>query len=122
LKGRVFLVHWKSSEVGKYSKGLRKDGWLVEAESRNVMRAFERIKRNKPNAVVIDLNHRPERGREMGFTLHSIKVTNDVPVVFVDGHEEVKKKAIKSVPKAVFSTSEELNKTLEKYSKPEEKK
>ena len=120
LKGRVFLVHWKSSESSKYAKKLKKEGWVVEAESQNVMRAFDRIKENKPDAVVIYLNRRPKKGREVGFTLKAIKVTNNLPVVFVNGQENAKKNTRKRVPKAIFSTSKELNETLDKFSKKEE--
>jgi DNA-binding response OmpR family regulator len=116
LKGRVFVVNWKSSETSKYKKELKKEGWVVEAESKNVMRAFERIKRNQPDAVVIYLNRSPKRGREVGFTLKSINMTKRLPVVFVTGLDSKKKRTKKVVPKALFSTSKELPRTLEKFS------
>ncbi len=120
MKGNVFLVHWKSSETRKYAKDLKKEGWVVEAESHNVMRAFERIRRNQPDAVVIYLNRSPNLGREVGFTLKAIKMTHHLPVVFVTGHNKVKERTRERVPKAIFATSEELPKKLEKYSKDEE--
>ena len=119
MKGRVFLVHWKSSETSEYKKELKREGWVVDAESQNVMRAFERIKRNKPDAVVINLNRSPHRGREVGFTLKAIKMTNRLPVVFIGGHLEDKKQARKEVPKAVITTRKKLNETLDKYSQEE---
>ena len=121
MKGRVFVVHWRSSETRKYANKLKDEGWVVEAESGNTMRAFERIKKNQPDAVVIYLNRQPKRGREVGFTLKAINMTKKLPVVFVNGHEKVRKRTKKRVPKAIFSTSDELPKTLEKYSKDEEK-
>jgi DNA-binding response OmpR family regulator len=120
MKGSVFVVHWKSSETRKLTRELKKEGWVVEAESQNVMRAFERIKRKQPNAVVIYLNRKPKRGREVGFTLKSIKMTNHLPVVFVTSQDIKKKWAKKRVPEATFVNADELNKTLEKYCKVEE--
>ncbi len=120
MKGRVFLVHWKSSETYKYAKDLKNEGWVVDTESQNVMRAFERIKRNKPDAVVINLNRSPKLGREVGFTLKAIKMTTHLPVVFVGGHITAQKNTRKMVPNAIFSTKKELYKTLDRYSKEKE--
>jgi len=120
LKGRVFIVHWKSSETSKYAKKLKREGWVVEAESQNVMRAFDRIKENKPDAVIIYLNRRPKKGREVGFTVKSIKMTNHLPVVFVNGQENARKNTQRRVPNAIFSTSKELNEALDRVCKKEE--
>jgi hypothetical protein len=117
MKGRVFVVHWRPSETRKYVKKLRNEGWVVAAESQYVKRAFERIKQYNPDAVVIYLNRSPKRGREVGFILKAIKMTEKLPIVFVNGHDKVKKWTRKKVPKAVFSNSQELNKALEKYSR-----
>lgn len=121
LKGSVFVVHWKSSETGKVAKNLKKEGWIVETESRYINRAFDRIRKSQPDAVVIYLNRSPKRGREVGFTLKAIKLTQHLPVVFVNGRDKTKERTKERVPEAVFSTSDELNKTLDKYSKEEEK-
>ncbi len=117
LKGSVFIVHWKSSETNKYAKNLKKEGWIVETESQCGMRAFERIKRDRPDAVVIYLNRLPKRGREIGFTLKKIKMTSNLPVVFVTSREKKMKKTFERLPDAIFSTPKELNKKLEKLSK-----
>ena len=119
MKGRVFVVHWRLSETRKFVKKLKEEGWSVTAESEQVRRAFERIKGLQPDAVVIYLNRLPKRGREVGFTLKAIKMTNHIPIVFVNGHSKIKKWASKRVPDAIFSTSKELSKTLERYSKDE---
>ena len=117
MKGRVFIVHWRSSETRKYVRKLKEDGWVVAAESEYTDRAFERIKSYQPDAVVIYLNRNPKRGREVGFTLKSIKMTNHLPIVFVNGHTKIKNWTRKRVPKAIFSNTKELNETLERYSK-----
>jgi len=119
LKGSVFVVHWKSSETGKVAKNLKKEGWVVETESRYINRAFDRIRKSQPDAVVIYLNRSPKRGREVGFTLKAIRLTQHLPVVFVNGHDKVRERTKERVPEAIFSSSDELNKTLEKYSKEE---
>ena len=117
MKGRVFLVNWRPSETHKYAKQLKEEGWIVAAESKYVRRAFDRIKKIQPDAVVIYLNRSPRRGSEVGFSLKAIKMTNHLPVVFVNGHNKIRNWTRKRVPKAIFSTTRELNKTLEKYSK-----
>lgn len=122
LKGRLFYVHWNSSEIRKYAKDLRKEGWNVETEAHDGGRAFQRIRANLPDAVVINLDRLPAHGREIGFTLQAIKITDTVPVVFVDGEPKDREKTLDRVPNAVFATSEDLDKTLDKYSKEEEEK
>jgi CheY-like chemotaxis protein len=117
LKGRLFLVNWKTSETRKYVKELKKEGWVATGESLNTRRAFERIKMFQPDAVVIYLKRKPKLGREVGFTIKAINITKRLPVVFVTSHDLKKRWTKKRVPKAIFSTSEELPKTLEKYSK-----
>ena len=117
LKGSLFIVNWKSSETNKYAQALKKEGWIVETESQYAMRAFERIKRNRPDAVVIYLNRLPKLGREIGFKLKKIKMTNDLPVIFVTSREKKMKRTFERVPDAFFSTLKELHKKLEKLSK-----
>jgi chemotaxis response regulator CheB len=122
LKGKLFLVHWDSKETRGIAKDLKRDGWIVNTECKNGGRAFERIKRNPPDVVVINLSQSPSHGREIGFTLKNINMTKKIPVVFADADEKVKEITVERVPNALFSTTEELNDIVEKYKNKKKKK
>lgn len=113
VKGRLFLVHWKSAEAEAYGEALRGQGWdVVGVESSDGARAYRSIQADPPDAVVIYLTRLPSHGRETAGALRSRKATRGIPIIFVDGAGEALGKTVARVPDAVFATTANLDEVL----------
>lgn len=56
MKGHLYLVHWNAIEAEQRSSALRADGWDVSTEPEDPGRAYEFVKREQPDLLVIDLS------------------------------------------------------------------
>ena len=115
MKGRAFLVHWREAEAEVLAREIRNMGWNVDIESNDGDRAGKRISEDPPDVVVIYLTRLPSHGRETGHTLRTIKATSDIPLVYVDGNDEAVDRTKRAVPDAIYTTTEELDRTLSSY-------
>jgi CheY-like chemotaxis protein len=115
VKGRAFLVHWREAEAEVLAKEIRNMGWNVDIETNDGDRAGQRIKADPPDVVVIYLSRLPSHGRETGHALSRIKATKDIPLVYVDGNDEAINRTKNVVPDAIYTTTEQLDRTLSGY-------
>lgn len=115
MKGRVFLVHWREAEAEVLAREIRHMGWDVDIESLDGDRAGKRIEKDPPDVVVIYLTRLPSHGREMGHAIKAIKATKNIPLVYVDGNDEAIARTKTIVPDAVYTTTEELDRTLSDF-------
>lgn len=116
MKGKVFLVHWREAEAEVLAREIRNMGWRVDVESNDGARAGKRIKQDRPDVVVIYLSRLPSHGRETGYSLKGIKSLKDIPLVYVDGNEEAIARTRDVIPDAIYTTTEELDRTLSGFS------
>lgn len=115
MKGRAFLVHWREAEAQVLAQEIRNMGWNVDIETNDGARAGQRIKADPPDVVVIYLSRLPSHGRETGHALRALKSTKDIPLVYVDGNDEAIIRTKTVVPDAIYTTTEELDRTLSGY-------
>lgn len=115
MKGRAFLVHWREAEAEVLAREIRNMGWNVDIESNDGDRAGKRIESDPPDVVVIYLTRLPSHGRETGHALRERKTTKDIPLVYVDGNDEAINRTKNVVPDAIYTTTEELDRTLSGY-------
>jgi chemotaxis response regulator CheB len=108
MKGRVFIIHWNVQEVQDYAEYLYDDEWSVEFEAVDGRRAFDLIKKDRPDVVVIYLSRLHIQGRAIAGDLRSDSETGDIPIVFVDGKEKAVKKVMEEIPGAIHTTQEDL--------------
>jgi CheY-like chemotaxis protein len=108
MKGKAFIVHWDTLEVKEYSQHLFEDGWSVANEAVDSRRAFDLIKQERPDVVVIYLSRHHTLGRVVAKALRSDSETRDIPIVFVDGKEKIVRKAVAEIPDAIHTTQEDL--------------
>lgn len=114
MKGRLFLVHWKQPEAEALAEPLRAAGWQVEIEAEDGARVAKRISSDPPEAVVIYLTRLPSHGRETAHFLHTTKVGQQIPILFVDGAADKVEQVRAKVPNAAFLRSKELLQTLDR--------
>jgi hypothetical protein len=77
-------------------------------------RAGKLIKEMQPNVIVIYLSRLPSQGRETADALRSMKATESIPIIFVDGAENKVQKMKEKIPDAIFSSSNELKEVIMK--------
>jgi hypothetical protein len=116
VKGTVFLVHWREAEAEVLAREIRHMGWCVDVESNDGARAGKRITKDPPDVVVIYLTRLPSHGRETGQSLKDFKSTKNIPLVYVDGNDEAIARTRNLVPDAIYTTTEELDRTLSGFS------
>ena len=115
MKGDVFLVHWREMEAAALAREIGSFEWHVDFESSDGAKAGRLIKEHRPNAVVIYLSRLPSHGRETAKSLRETRGIKKVPIVFVDGNDEVVQRTRAQVPDAIYTTSEELERVLDRY-------
>jgi CheY-like chemotaxis protein len=108
MKGKAFIIHWNVQEAEKYAQHLYEDGWSVEFEAVDGRRAFDLIKEDQPDVVVIYLSRIHVQGRAVAADLRESSETEKIPIVFVDGKQKAVKKALEEVPGAVATTQDEI--------------
>ncbi len=102
-------------EAAALAREISSFGWHVDFESSDGAKASKLIREHSPNAVVIYLSRLPSHGRETAKSLRETKGMKKLPIVFVDGNDEVVQRTRAQVPDAVYTTSEELESILERY-------
>lgn len=112
MKGKLFLVEWDADAAARQADALRRDGWQVAVESENGGRAYRHIRTSVPDAVVIDLRHRPSHGREVGSALRELKATRTVPIVCIEDGEDEREQTRARIPGVQFAEPEALSFTI----------
>ena len=115
--GRIFLVHWNKEEAETFAADLRAQGWQVDLECEEGARGGGAIKQDPPDAVIIYLTRLPSHGRATAEYLVQTKSTRSIPIIFVGGESEALAKTKTKIPNGIFIQGDQLQKTLEKFSK-----
>jgi CheY-like chemotaxis protein len=115
MRGKIFLVNWNEKQAEERPKILRPWGWEVEVEAEDGARACMAIKAQSPKAVVIYLTRLPSHGRETARHLRTLKATNQIPIIFIDGYEAAVQKTKTKIRDASYTSSEDLEFVLDKY-------
>src|SRR5574341_183297 len=117
MKGHLYLVHWNVIEAEQRSSLLEGEGWAVSVEPEDGGRAYEFIKREHPDVVMIDLSRKPAHGRKVARSVRSIAGINDIPIVFVEGSREERELTQAEITDAHFVTASELLPYINRFAK-----
>jgi CheY-like chemotaxis protein len=117
MHGRLYLVHWNVIEAEQRSTLLEADGWNVSVEPEDGGRAYEFIKRENPDVVVIDLSRKPAHGRKVARSVRTIAGIDDIPIVFVDGSREERELTVAEISNAHFVTASDLLAYVTRFAK-----
>jgi hypothetical protein len=100
---RVRLIHWSAAEARERALVRERLGYEVAAGPLDAA-TFAELKRDPPDAFVIDLSRLPSQGREVGAGLRCATATRRVPLVFVEGDPAKVQGVRKLLPDATFAT------------------
>ncbi len=79
---RVLLIHLNAGEGMERAKSLRAAGYDVTRILPQGLRFLRDVRRDPPEAIVIDLERLPSVGRDVGLALRMSKSTRHVPIIF----------------------------------------
>lgn len=109
----VQLIHWNEKEARPCIERLEQAGYQVRFEV-PAAGFMPRLRKDPPEAVVIDLTRLPSQGRDMGMAIRNAKATRRVPLVFVEGDAAKVKRFRQSLPDAVYTSWERIGPDLKK--------
>lgn len=99
---RICLIHWKPAEAEECAARLRAAGHEV-VNDRVDGKTLAALRKDPPDAVVIDLSRQPMQGRDVGMALRTGKATRRVPLVFAGGLPEKVERVKQQLPDAVYT-------------------
>ena len=85
---RVLLIHLNAGEGIAREKVLGAGGYEVTRILPQGLKFLSEVRRDPPDAIVIDLERLPSVGRDIGLALRMSKSTRHVPIVFAGGVAE----------------------------------
>jgi hypothetical protein len=85
---RVLLIHLNAGEGMARAESLGAAGYDVRRVLPQGLKFLSDVRRDPPDAIVIDLERLPSVGREIGLALRMSKSTRHVPIVFAGGVAE----------------------------------
>jgi hypothetical protein len=85
---RVLLIHLNVGEGMARAKSLGAAGYDVRRIVPQGLKFLSEVRRDPPDAIVIDLERLPSVGRDIGLALRMSKSTRQVPIVFAGGVAE----------------------------------
>lgn len=112
---RLILFEWDAERGAKRAEMLRKAGWMVTVESEDGKRGCGLVLNEKPDVVLLDLSRKPSHSRATGEGIRGYRAGKGIPLVFLDGTDEDKKKTTERVKGAIFVASEMLLKRLSQF-------
>ena len=110
----VRLIHFAEDEGLERQQQLEALGFDTAFDFGDSLFMARQIKASPPDAVVIDLSHRPSGGREVAHSVRGTKATRHLPIVFVDGEPEKVEKTRQFIPDATFTTWRRIKTALPK--------
>jgi hypothetical protein len=105
VPSRVVLFHWNAPEAEERAESLRRAGFVPSVVTGDGGAALVAIRREPPDAFVIDLARLPSHGREVGLALRSYRDTRRVPIVYVGGEGEKVERIRSLLPDATYTPS-----------------
>ncbi|HWQ54315.1 MAG TPA: hypothetical protein VN442_11560 [Bryobacteraceae bacterium] len=100
---RVVLVHWKATEAEERAAVLRGAGYGVSVLVPGSGADLAGLRREPPDAIVIDLSRLPSQGRAVAFDLRRAKAGRTVPIVFAGGEPDKVARTRELLPDAVYA-------------------
>lgn len=105
---RVRIIHWRPEEAGPLIEACRECGHEVEYQDLPFNIVAKTIRRNQPDALVIDLSRLPSHGREAAMAIRRTKYSRHIPIVFVDGEPQKVEAVRRQLPDATFASRKQL--------------
>jgi CheY-like chemotaxis protein len=100
---RIVVLHPKPEDVAAGVAILGKAGHRVETLWPEGMPGLAALRKDPPDAIVIDLARQPSQGRALATALRQIKATRAVPLVIIEGDPEKTARLKAALPDATYT-------------------
>jgi len=100
---RVLLIHLNAGEGAQRAQSLRAAGHDVTVIVPQGLKFLRDVRRDPPDAIVVDLERLPSVGRDIGLALRMSKSTRYLPMVFAGGAAEKVASIRKLLPDAAYA-------------------
>lgn len=110
---RISLIHWHAAEAKARAAILQAAGFDV-AFSPVDAGTLRELRKNPPDAIVIELTRLPMQGRDLALVFRHHRSTRQVPLVFVAGEAEKVARIKEHVPDAVYTTWSRIRSSLKR--------
>lgn len=107
---KILLVQWDEDAAASRAERLRSAGFEVLCESKDGAEAYRTARRDQPEVVVLDLDHKPSHSWQTARPLADL--ANPPGIVFVGGTNDARQRAAKQAPGAMFIADDELEQAL----------
>jgi CheY-like chemotaxis protein len=111
---RVLLIHQNPVEAAARAKILRAAGYHVAVVVPQGLKFLRDVRRNPPDATVIDIDRLPSVGRDIGMALRMSKSTRLVPIVFAGGSSEKVSGIRNLLPDAAYAAWSKIGRELKR--------
>lgn len=111
---RIRLIHWNANEAKERIQQLRSAGYKISFEIPDGPGFLNKIKKELPAAVVIDLTRFPAQGRDIALVIRHNKTTRHIPLLFVEGAPKKVAQFKNTLPDAVYSSWSRIRSSLKK--------
>jgi CheY-like chemotaxis protein len=112
-KRRLRLIHWNAGEARARAATLRAAGYVVKG-AQVTPETLRELRRNPPDAVVIDLSRVPSHGRDVALAIRGSKTTRHIPIVFVEGDAKKVAGVKRLLPDAEYTTWRRIRSSLKR--------
>lgn len=109
---RIRFIHWKEAEASEYIRLFEAANYQVEYVAQLQPGFMRVLRKNPPDAFVIDLSRMPSHGREIAVALRQSRATRNIPIVFCEGDEEKVAKIRAELPDASYCGRRTLKSNL----------
>lgn len=101
---RIVVLHPKPADVAAGATTLRRAGHDVHTVWPDGMPEVGPLRRDPPDAFVIDLTRQPSRGQALATAFRQLKSLRGVPLVFIEGDAAATARVKAALPDATFGT------------------
>jgi hypothetical protein len=111
---RIGLIHWRADQADRGLEALRKAGHEVQLVATSNVKDLRALEAEPPDALLIDLSHRPKTGRDVAIFFARRKGTRHVPLVMLEGAPPRVEAIKKLLPDAIYSRWAEVTEALDR--------
>ena len=111
---RVLLIHQNPAEAAERAKSLRACGYDVAIVVPQGLKFLRDVRRDPPDAIIIDIERLPSNGRDIGMALRMSKSTRFLPMVFAGGTPEKAAGIRNLLPDAVYAPWSKIGRELKR--------
>lgn len=114
---RLFLVAMNEIEAERMRGEIAAAGWEVEVEAEDHGRAYEFVKRERPDILVILLDHQPPAARKVARSIQMEEGFEQLPILFVGGDAAERELARAEIEGAQYVAKADLMTALAQLSR-----